>query len=94
MPFSTRNPAALTVGTTYNFTRASNGYTYKMTFTGTRQGRTWTQESQWFGNSSNPMETIYEFTSQHATAPKPTAQWVWEHDIHDGAYTDGTWTEC
>ena len=86
-----RNPAALIVGTTYNFTRNVNSFTYKMTFTGVSQDRRPTQESQYLGNN-NPLETIYAFDCEYPNGAK-SSQYVWQHDVVDGAYTDGHWTE-
>lgn len=97
MSFSTRNPAALTVGKTYTFTRLLNGYSYKMTFTGTSQQRPPTQEAQYLGND-NPLETVYAFNCEYPSSDplRPgakSAMWVWTHDVENGIYRDGTWTE-
>jgi hypothetical protein len=92
MSTTIRNAAALIVGTTYNFTRNVNGFTYKMTFTGTSQDRRPTQEAQWLGNN-NPLETVYSFDCVYPNGFS-SKQYVWEHDIRDGAYTDGFWTPC
>ncbi len=83
-----RDPAHLQVGKTYTFTRAINGYSYKMTFTGTNQSRRPTQEAQYIGNN-NPLETVYAFDCEGTKSP----QWVWSHDVINGVYTDGHWTE-
>jgi hypothetical protein len=91
MSFSTRNPADLEVGKTYTFTRLLNGYSYKMTFTGTSQQRPPTQEAQYLGND-NPLETVYAFNCEYPSSAK-SAMWVWTHDVKNGIYHDGTWTE-
>ena len=86
-----RNPALLQVGKTYTFTRAINGYSYKMTFTGTSQQQPSTQTTQYFGNN-NPLETVYAFDCEYPNGAK-SFTWVWTHDIADGVYHDGHWTE-
>jgi hypothetical protein len=86
-----RDPAILQVGRTYTFTRTFNDYSYKMTFTGTIQNRRPTQEAQYLGNT-NPLETVYAFDCEYPNGAK-SSQWVWQHDIVDGSYTDGYWTE-
>ncbi len=91
MSTTIRNAAALIVGTTYNFTRNINGFTYKATFLGTSQQRPSTQADQWFGNNNRPLETVYEFDCVYPNG-FASKQWVWESDIKDGAYTDGFWT--
>ena len=86
-----RNPALLQVGKTYTFTRAINGFSYKATFMRTSQEQRPTQEAQWLGNN-NPLETVYIFNCEYPNGAKSVA-WVWTHDIVDGVYSDGAWTE-
>ncbi len=80
------NPALLQVGKTYTFTRAINGFSYKATFTGTRQERPSEQ-----GFCRGPEETVYEFNCEYPNGAK-SPMWVWTQDVINGAYTDGHWT--
>jgi hypothetical protein len=86
-----RNPALLQVGKTYTFTRAINGFSYKMTFTNTSQNRRPTQAAQYLGNT-NPLETVYVFDCEYPNGAK-SSQYVWQNDVVDGVYSDGAWTE-
>ena len=86
-----RNPALLLVGKTYTFTRSLNGYSYKMTFTGTSQQQRPTQEAQYIGNN-NPLETVYAFDCEYPNGAK-SPMWVWTHDVVNGVHEEGFWTE-
>lgn len=86
-----RNPALLQVGKTYTFTRAINGFSYKATFTGTRQERPTDQGSQYTG-CRGPEETVYTFNCEYPNGAK-SPMWVWTQDVINGVYSDGHWTE-
>ncbi len=98
MPFSTRNPAELTLNKTYRFTRDINGYSYLMTLRGTRTENIWWQECQWFGiRPGHPTSTVYDFEVEYPNGSK-TKQWIWEKEYAEGkgvvsCKSDGVWTE-
>ena len=98
MPFSTRNPAELTLNKTYRFTRDINGYSYLMTLRGTRTENIWWQECQYLGiRPGHSTSIVYDFDTEYANGSKG-GQWIWEKEYEEGkgivpCRSDGVWTE-